>query len=162
MWEYETRFGTFWICVDQPGVCELWLEDDRLGNYKNIEEASEAVRFYIQQESGANRDADLETSEEDWVAYYDDLEEPEEIEKESSLESWHFISDIGTFQIHSNSVGMYDLRFNDICLGIFNQPHQAANAVARCETGHKKWDRRGPVEKPSSFSEWSAGFPEES
>ncbi len=166
MWEYETRFGTFWICIDQPGICELWLEDERLGNYKNIEEASEAVRFYIQQENGADRTKEGETTEEDWIAYYDEFDEPENIEDERVeaepiFERWHFQSEVGIFHIQANSVSMYDLRFNDICLGIYTKPHEAADAVARCETGYKKWDRRGPVEKPSSFSEWTAGSPED-
>jgi hypothetical protein len=164
MWEYETRSGTFWVSMDQPGLCELWLEDDPLGVYKTIEEATEAVRYYLQQEDQVDNSLempslDIET-EEDWVAYYDDLDESEDDTSTSRLESWHYQTEIGPFLIQSNSINMYDLRINGTCLGIYTTPAGAADAVTRCETGYRKWDRYGAIEKPSSFSEWSPGPPE--
>lgn len=163
MWEYETRSGTFGVSMDQPGSCELWLEDDQLGVYKTVEEAIEAVRYYLQQEDSVDNlldmpSLDIET-EEDWVAYYDDLDESEHDASTSRLESWHYQTEIGSFLIQLNSIKMYDLRINGTCLGIYASPAGAADAVARCETGYKKWDRHGAIEKPSSFSEWSPGPP---
>jgi hypothetical protein len=163
MWEYETRFGTFWVSMDQPGLCELWLEEEQLGVYKNIEEATEAVRYYLQQENEFDPLSEMPgldlDSEEDWVAYYDDLEEPLAEPEQKRLEFWHYQTGLGPFLIQSNSIGMYDLRINGTCLGIYTTPAGAADAVARCETGYKKWDRHGVIEKPSCFSEWSPGQP---
>lgn len=163
MWEYETRFGTFWVSMDQPGQCELWLEDEQLGAYKNIEEATEAVRHYLQQEENADPFSEVPcfdvNTEEDWVAYYDDLDESMGENGKVSFESWFYRTEFGAFHIQSNSIGMYDLRFDGTCLGIYTTPAEAADAVARCETGYKKWDQRGSTDKPGSFSEWSSGSP---
>jgi hypothetical protein len=164
MWECETEFGIFWVSMDQPGLCELWLEEEQLGVYKTIEEATEAVRYYLQQEDSIEPFFEMPSldinTEEDWVAYYDDLDESPTQTEQTRFESWHYQTELGPFLIQSNSIEMYDLRINGTCLGIYTTPAGAADAVARCETGYKKWDRHGTIEKPSSFSEWSPGQPE--
>lgn len=74
MWEYETRLGTFWLCIDQPGVCELWLEDKQIGYYAGIEEATEAVACYLVQEEELRGSPDTFGLHGNWETY-DELDE---------------------------------------------------------------------------------------
>lgn len=69
MWEYETRLGTFWLCIDQPGVCELWFEDKQIGYYAGIEEATEAVACFLASEEELTRAPETFSLHGNWETY---------------------------------------------------------------------------------------------
>lgn len=67
---------------------------------------------------------------------------------------WVYKTNLGTFSIVPARQGGFDLWIGDEHLGHYTTPHQAADDVYTCTTGHYPWDCLAPVTEPSGLDEW--------
>jgi hypothetical protein len=69
---------------------------------------------------------------------------------------------IGAFSIQPdpNEPGRWRLYIDDLWLGSYASPEQAADDVYMCATGFYEWDRQLTVDHPEDLGEWVASRPQ--
>ncbi len=77
--------------------------------------------------------------------------------KETSMRTYTYNTDIGTFEIREVGHQLYELWIEDENLGFYDSPESAAADVAAFNTGYIEWDRFENEEAnvPADLGKWN-------